>query len=456
MRRRILDLAPDAFAVVAEGAWVSAVYALVQAASHGPMPLGPVAFALVAAAGLLVSRRFAPRLGERWPRTALGLVILAGVLGCLAEPSALVSLGRLDIEGALRAHPGGLLAGLAFFRGFAYAAPLGSDVVLERLLQIGLPGLALPVLLTGTLAEPWRTMGLQRELVATVVFLVSATVGVALGRVAGIARSTGFDWRGNRAWLALVALLAIGVVAIAVPISLALAPVLRIILAALVAPLILLGAIAGLSQVRLRQVLSLLLLGAWLLILGFVVAGHVPPTPAEGGGGGIGVGQGGEATAVDIAGGTIIILVIVVGILVLARLWMRDAVRLPGGDVPEERTIDHGVTETRSRPAARRGHPTPWASPVDAATAYVALIHDLESRPTARREPGESPAGHARRLRAAGIGEPGLDRLAADYELARFAGLRLTPKEERRALARWARLRRTLGIAPRHDAGAAS
>jgi hypothetical protein len=456
MRRRVLDLAPDAFAVVAEGAWISAVYAFLQAASQGPMPLGPAVFALVVAAGLIVARRYAPALGDRWPRTALGLVLLVSALGCLAEPAAFGELARLDVEGALRAHPGGLVAGLAFLRGFAYAAPLGSDVVLERLLQIGLPGLALPVLLTGALNEPWRTLGLQRELVATVVFLVSATVGVALGRVAGIARSTGFDWRGNRAWLALVGLLAIGVVVVAVPVSLALAPVLRVVLAALVAPLILLGAIAGVTQVRLRQVLSLLLLLAWLMLLGFIVAGHMPPPPQEGTGPGIGVGQGGESSAVDVAGGAIIILLIVIGILILARLWMRDAVRLPGGDVPEERSIDHGLPEASVRTAARRSRRARWPEPTDATTAYVALLHDLESRPTARRAPGESPAEHARRLREAGLGETGLDRLAADYELARFAGRTLTAREERRALARWTRLRRTLGASPGAGPGSAT
>lgn len=449
MRRRALDVAPDVLAVVAEGAWVAAVYAAVQAAAHGPTPLGPLTLAAAAGIGLVVARRFGPALGDRWPRTALLLVAVAAIAGWLAEPSALAALARLDVEGALRSHPGGFVAGLAFFRGFAYASPVGSEDVLEGLLRLGLPGLAIPVLLTGALPEPWRSIGLEQELVATVVFLVSATIGVALGRVAEIARSTGFDWRGNRAWLALVGLLAVGVVAASVPASLAVGPALRLALAALVAPLLFVGAILGIAQVRLRQVLGLLLVLGALALISVIVAGRVPPAE-EDGRSAIGGLTGGDSPIVNAAGGGLIVLVIVVGILVLARLWMRDAVRLGPADVAEERTIDRGEDDERvARASARRGRGRGRPAPVDATGAYLALLYDLEARPSVRRGPGESPAEHARRLRVEGQGEPGLDLLAADYELARFAGRRLTPAEDRRAVARWGRLRRTLGVAAR-------
>jgi hypothetical protein len=107
------------------------------------------------------------------------------------------------------------------------------------------------------------------------------------------------------------------------------------------------------------------------------------------------------------------------------------------------------VPEVRLPTATTRGRAGHRPAPTDAPSAYVALLHELEERPAARRAPGESPAEHARRLREAGTGESGLDRLAADYALVRFAGRAITSKEERRALARWARLRRTLGVMPR-------
>ena len=83
-------------------------------------------------------------------------------------------------------------------------------------------------------------------------------------------------------------------------------------------------------------------------------------------------------------------------------------------------------------------------APVDAVAAYRALLDDLDGRPPVAREPGETPAEHARRLRAAGHGGLGLDLLAADYGLVRFGGAALTPAETRRALGRAERLRQVL------------
>jgi hypothetical protein len=78
-------------------------------------------------------------------------------------------------------------------------------------------------------------------------------------------------------------------------------------------------------------------------------------------------------------------------------------------------------------------------------TAYVALIDDLERRPEVRRDPSETPAEHAGRLRDEGRGALALDLLAADYALARFGGIELGAREDRRAVARWHHLRARLG-----------
>jgi uncharacterized protein (DUF58 family) len=93
---RAMALLPFALAVVAEGAWVAAVYAFVQAAAHAPAPLGPGPMAIAAGVGLAVARRFGPGLGARWPWVALGLVGLAGVVGVALSPAALVALRAGD------------------------------------------------------------------------------------------------------------------------------------------------------------------------------------------------------------------------------------------------------------------------------------------------------------------------------------------------------------------------
>ena len=440
-----MAMLPLALAVIAEGAWVAAVYAFVQAAAHEEAPLGPVGMALAAAAGLFVARRWGLGLGDRWPWVLLGLVGLAGLLGVLAAPDAIAALTTGGPVDALRTNPGGALVGLAFLRGTAHARAATSEEVLGNLMAIGLPGLVIPVLLAGALPEPWRTEATTGAVVAIAVFLVAGTVGLAVTRISMIGTAAGFDWRRNRAWLALVALLAVGVVVAAIPAAVVVGPIVRVAVAVAALPLLAVGALAGLGQVSRRAVLSFLV-GGIVLLLVIAFAGPEDPSRAEPP---ESPGRGSELTdptVVTFAGGGVLVLLTVVGIVVLARLWMREAMRPIDGDVAEERMIDAGRPEQRttsmprSGRRARRRH-----DPTGAAGAYVALLDELEGRSTVAREAAESPAEHARRLRQAGIGAIGLDLLAADYELERFGDRELTPGETRRALARWRRLRVSLG-----------
>jgi Domain of unknown function (DUF4129) len=442
---RAMAVLPFALAVVAEGAWVAAIYALVQAAAHEEAPLGPAGMAVAAAAGLLIARRWGPGLGERWPWVALGLVALASLVGVLASPHAIEALLASGPVEALRANPGGALVGLAFLRGMAHARIATSEEVLDRLMAIGLPALVVPVLLAGTLPEPWRTEATTGAVVAIAVFLVAGTVGLAVTRISAIGGSAGFDWRRNRAWLALVALLAVGIVVAALPAAVVVGPVVRVVFAVTALPLLAVGALAGLGQVSRRAVLSFLVGGIALLLI-VAIAGPQDPsrsdTPE-------GPGSGSEATdttVVTFAGGGVLVLLTVVGIVVLARLWMREALRPVESDVAEERTIDPGRPERRVKQTPRADRRTrPRHEPTDAAGAYLTLVDDLERRPSVARLAAESPSEHARRLRRARTGALGLDLLAADYELERFAERALSPGEVRRALARWRRLRDSLG-----------
>jgi hypothetical protein len=119
----------------------------------------------------------------------------------------------------------------------------------------------------------------------------------------------------------------------------------------------------------------------------------------------------------------------------------------PSG-LDEIRSIDHGEASTDGptrRFRRRRASPDPST----AVEAYVRLLDDLDRRPDARRETAETPAAHAARLRATGAADLSLDLLAADYALARFGGVELSSAEDRRAVERWRRLRRTLGVRTR-------
>jgi hypothetical protein len=441
-----LNRLPILLAAVAEGAWVAAVYAIVCAMAKVPAPLGVAGLALAALAGLVVARRFGQSFGDRWPAVALGLVVGTSILGALASPAAIAALLALDPVGAARAHPGGVLAGLALLRGMAHGRASASAVSLGHLVEVGLPGLVIPVVVAGMLDEPWRGEALAGIAAAVVTFLVAATLGVAVARIDSLGTRAGFDWRRNRAWLALVALLAIGVVAVVLPVASFVGPVVRIVVGAIVVPLFAVGVIAGLTQVSRRALASVFVLGVVMLLV-VALAGPARPTEGEGeppGPGGI---LESESQVVTFAAGGLLTIAVIAGIVVLARLWMREALRIVPGDVAEERTIDRtgSADHQRGRSLASLGRPAAAGPPADAATAYLALLADIAARPAVARAAAESPAEHARRLRTAGVGAAGLDLLAADYELARFAERRLTAAESRRAIDRWRRLRRTLG-----------
>lgn len=441
---RVVEALPVILAALAEGAWVAAVYAVVEATAHRETTFGPLTMALAAGLGLLLARRYGPGLGDRWPGIALALVIGSAVFGWLSDAASVAALLRLDPVAAIRVHPGGWLLGLAVLRGMAHAEPGTSEGALERLVLIGVPGLAVPVLVGGALPEPWQSEALDAQVVDIAIFLVAATLALAVTRLARVASSGGFAWRRNRAWIALVALIGVGVVAASLPASVVVGPVVRLAIALLVVPFFFIGTLAGLTQIRLRSVVSMLVLAGVFLVIVAIAGSPSGQRTGTGPPGVSGVGAS-DSPFVPLAGGGLLLVAVVVGILVLARIWMRETLRPVESDVDEERTIDATPAERIAAPRGPRRAAVHRGTPTDAPSAYLALLGDLERRDELRRQPAESPAEHARRLRRTGRGAVGLDLLAADYALARFADAHLTAREERRAIGRWRHLRRTLG-----------
>jgi Domain of unknown function (DUF4129) len=442
-----LNLLPGTLAALSEGAWVSVVAAVVAAAAHETSQLGPAGFAVAAIAGLVAARVLGSR--PDWPVLTLALTVGAAVVGWLADPFARSALVSLDLGGAVAHHPAGWLAGLAFLRGSAHARLSSSHGAMETLLALALPGLAIPVLVGGILDQPWRAQFLGDAQVGVVLFLVAGTVGVGVARLSALRGPAGFDWRGNRAWLLLIVVLVLGVSLIALPLATIVGPAVQIAIAALFLPAIVLGTIVGLRQVSARAIVAYLVLcGALIVALSLFGNAKVQPvaTPE-------GAGTSGEATSDPTIAyavlGIGLLALFVVAVLLLARLWSRDALSRRGGDVPEERWIDLGVAsgeKTRTRRPWRR--PRRRATPTGAVEAYLAALDALEPRADLRRRPDESPAQHAERLRATGAGDLALDLLAADYELVRFGSVRMSAAEDRRAIARWRRIRRLDRVRP--------
>lgn len=431
-------LIPLALAVVAEAAWLTVVAGLIQEFSLRLPTIGIVTMGAFVLAGVVAARVFATRLGGAWPNAALGLSLAGGAVGWLLAPEARAALASDGPVAAIAAHPGGWIAALAVLRGFAHARVPLSEATLAHLLAFGIPGVALAAIAGGMIAEPWRGRFLDDALISAIAFAICASLCLALVRLSEIGVDSGFDWRRNPSWVALLVVLVATTAVIAVPLAIAVAPFVALAVGASIGPILVVGVIIGFDLRTVRIIGAFLVIGVLVgSILSLLGARPVPAPGSIGGGTPSAVAQPPAADLIAWAG--LVVIVAVIAIVILARLWMR---RPPDFDdaVREERSIDRGQRSTRSRrPSPRRRR-----APTDAITAYVRLVEDLAERPSFRREPAETPAEHARRMRRTGRSALALDLLAADYELARFAERDLSPIEDRRAIGRWQALRRRL------------
>lgn len=457
VRRRsrgvVAEAVPIGLAIVAEAAWISAVAGLFQEYVLRDPTLTIPELASFVLAGTLASRFLTNRFGERWPPAAMALVIGAALAGLFASPEARAAIeagGIGAIGQAIAVHPGGVLAGLAVLRGFGHAYLARDEDRLGRLFGGGLVAIALTAIAGGLVTEPWRAHFLAQVLVASVVFASTATLALALTRQNLVGLDSGIDWRRNPAWVALLVVLVTLVATLAVPAAMV-APravdlAIELAIGLALGPLVLIGLIAGWTR-----------RAAWILLLALVVDGvaiivaplfggpakprPVPaaPTPVT------------DTTTPPTDQGVLLIgvglltLLALISIVLLVRLWMRQAAG-QAADVDEIRTIDRGERSVSRTWRPRRLGFRP--APHDAVSAYRALVDDLAPRAVVRRDASETPAEHASRLRAAGLAGLGLDLLAADYALVRFGGISLSEREDRRAVARWRALRGHLKGAP--------
>lgn len=444
--RAMADVVPLLLSVIAEAAWISVIGGLVQEYALRDVVLALPQMVVCVAAGVLAARLWARRLGERWPIVALWLVAGAALIGVLAAPAArdvLASDGLAGIGLAVVAHPAGLVAGLALFRGIAYAALPPPEEHAERLLGGGTLAITAAAVLGSIVADPWRARFLADTLVAGVIFAVSALVALALTRQSAIAGDSGADWRRNPAWVGLLVALVVVIAGTAIPAAGLIRPAIELFLSVALLPLTIIGLFLGWTR-RETRVFMLLTLAVVLLATLRSLFGESLTEPATQPDGGPGIPDPTSAAAdpavVAFIGGVAIAVALLVA-LVLLRAWARRS-RVELDDVSEERFIDRGEVV----PPARRKQR--WVSfrgaPEDALAAYQSLLADLAERGGVRRAASETPHEHAARLRREGSASLSLELLAADYALAGYGGVTLSAAENRRAVRRWRSLRRTL------------
>jgi hypothetical protein len=426
--------------LLAEGGWLAVVYAALQALAGETPRLGPLELSLLAWIGLGWGRR------KRWTgplAEAVGLPLLAllgGVVGWLLDPQvrSLLLDGR-GIE-ALGTHLPGWIGLLAIWRGETHRSAEDDDVLADQLLRWAVPGLAVPWLIghLATRGEAEQAFT-AAAFMGTLVFVGGAFIAMGLARLEAGRATTGTDWRSNRAWLLLIAGVTLALTVSGVAAASLLGVPSRALLVVLIGPL------------RLILLLLILLTTPLIMLVAAVTELIGPLLPRS-----IVIPQirlpGGFATdptevTSDLPG---IVFFVIVGLLALGELLVLGFIlylrwkehqryRVEGTDAFEERST---VVPATAPPSPPRPSPRPRPKPAatDATGAYLAALDALQRDGRWPRDPAESPAAHAQRARKHGLEGPWLARLAAAYQLARYAQVRMPAREVARAPVRLARL----------------
>lgn len=445
---RILRWVPLALAVVAEGAWTWVLAGFADELVLRPQALPLPVYVGGAAVGVLAARLVSARLGPRWPWVALGFVLVAAGIGVLAAAGSrdvLLARGVFGVLRAVRLNPGGVLLGLAVLRGFGHAHLPLSEERLGRLLVGGIATIAILALVGSLVGEPSRSRFLADALTGALLFSANALLALALTRLTVVAGDSGADWASNPPWLGLLLALVAAVEVLAAPAAGIIGSTVELVFWLSIGPILVIGLIVGWTRNTLRAVALVLVLAVIFVVILPFVAGTVVRVI---GSSGVATGIASSTQQVDPGVATVSLglggIAVLAIVLLLIRSWMRRVQAAPD-DLLDTRTIDRsGDGVARSW----RPHLPFRPGPHDAVAAYRRLLEELAGRPTVARSAGETPAEHARRLRGDGWGRLGLELLAADYELVRFAGRTLSGSEDRRGIRRWRRLREDLHPAP--------
>jgi hypothetical protein len=437
-------LVATALRICAEAGFFATLYAALAVVLEGSVPLlGPIEFVLLVGLGAVVGYfgQDRPELGA----PALIIAVLGGGIACwLASP---IARGLLQdhFGAAVITHGIGWVGAFAVLRGSLIRGGESGAFQLEQLLRSLLPFVAVLWAITTIFVQrPLWPSFVAYALAGTLALIVAGLAGIGLVRLrvlhAGVQET-----RIRRLWRWLVLAAAISVVPLSVPFAILSGVPVDVLLQPLAGPVMLL---LGLIIIPLGLLIDFL-----VVLLTPVAAGLAkfldelrdritnrgrpqfdPVEPSL------------VTNLLGIAIAAVVVSVIVTAIYLLARwLLSRQSDTEPPPDEVEG-VVEHSIViptadPPRPRTAARRRR----GAAHDAVTAYVSAVEALAPHPDWVRAASETPAEHSLRVRAADMpGSADFSRLAADYQLARYAERSITPREDRRALSRLERLRHLL------------
>lgn len=421
-----------------EAAWITLVNLSLQWLKRtGRVDLTVVHFFFAVALGMLLARTF-----RNLPQNRYALILTAGALGSAVVAALLSGTPTTDVGSFVRTailDPGVWLMGFAVLRGVFQADP-GSSYETERVFSLGIPGLVVFWILasiSGLVAdEAFATQAFASSLS----FVSAGLLALGLGRLKDLDVDA-VDRGARRRWLLLVAGIVSVVVIIGIPLAAVLGlPVASVLGGALgpVAPLLI--ALFGLLSIPIFWLLDFLV--GLLNPRGVSLPSILVPSP---------IGSG-PPPLFDRPNGPppdltwILIALVVVGAFILLRLvaaFLSKPTVSEGGPNDYERRYSEpfAVPSLPSLPRLRL--PARRPTPRSASEAYRLAVASLGHAELGRRAE-ETPREHASRILGSDVGRD-IGRLAMDYQVDVFAGVRVTARETRRALERWRRVVRQGG-----------
>ncbi|MEO8626129.1 MAG: DUF4129 domain-containing protein [Candidatus Limnocylindrales bacterium] len=440
---RLWNLAGPVLRVTAEAGFFTIVYAALSVLLEGRMPLlGPLEFTALVALGAVIGTYAEQNPVFGAPALVIA-VVGAGLASWLASPDARAVAG-LSIGYAIVVHGIGWLGAVAVLRGSFIRARGDGSWQFEPLLQRLLPIIAVLWALAWYFAPAaLRPSFVVYAMWGTLTLIVSGLAGLGLTRMQAIHARVP-DQRVRSMWRWIVVALAVIIVPLALPFAILAGAPVGLLFAPFVGPLSL---VVDLLLIPFGALVDLLIalftplsrgIGEMLDKLGQNIGRKKGPTELV------------EPAVLNTAAGLILAGVVLLTLLFAAYQLARWLIARPRdrelSDDSDEGMVEHDIVvptpiAPRPRAAARRRR----GAAHDAVAAYVNAVDVLAAHPDWARGDSETPAEHSLRVRADEMpGATDFSRLAADYQLARYAEVSITPREDRRALFRLDRLRHAL------------
>ena len=437
-------LAGPVLRVAAEAGFFAVLYAAASVVLEHRAPLlGPIEFTLLVGLGALVGTyaQDNPEIGA----PALIIAVLGGGAAAWLASADARALLPGHLLAAVETHGIGWIGAFAVLRGSFIHGAAGGAYHLEQMLRWLLPFIAW----LWALATVFTLPGLWPSFAAyamwgSMTVIVAGLAGIGLVRLRAVHAGLQ-ETSVRRLWRWLVIAAAISVVPLSLPFVILAGVPVGVVLEPLAGPV--------LFVLRLLILPFALLIELLLSLLAPIAGGEaVPPEQAadiiqQQRQAFVEVGPSLAGTLIAIVLAAIVIAVLVVAVYALARWLVSRPDQAEQLEDPVEGTIEHAIVVPAREPARPRGVAGRRRRRAvhDAVTAYVSAIEELAAHPAYARATSETPAEHALRVRREGMpASSDLARLAADYQLARYADRQLSPREDRRALGRLDRLRRLL------------